>query len=138
MGTSFHLTLKVQAIKAAIFCAVGIVLFGANLWLMGRGVAVQQTASIVVVAALFFALGFPAVGLYWKVMAEGRKWAVNYYLLARMVRLFLAILILIVYAFVIQKNLLAFALNLFILYMADMICSTAFSVKMEQQMKYNQ
>lgn len=127
---------KAQAVKAVVLCVTGVALFFAEAALISREAALQQVPCIVVLATLFFALGLLGGGIYIKVMRGGGKWAMTYYLLAKMTRFFLALVIFVIYAFAIRTNLLALVLNLFALYLADLVCETVFSVKVEHLKKH--
>jgi len=127
--------IKNQVFKAITLCIAGMVLFAAEMWIGSREIAMQQVTSILVLATLFFAFGLLSASIYIKVMRGGGKWAMQYYMLAKSLRFFLALIILIVYALLIQTNLAVFAINLFVIYLIDIAYSTALSIRIEQQTK---
>lgn len=131
MDAPLKLTLQSLALKAVSLFVASIALFLAERAWMGRDVAIQQIPCIVVIATLFFALSLAASAIYLRIMRNGGKQAMGFYILHKGVRLMLAIAILIFYAFASHNNLLAFALNLFVLYIVEMVVSIVYTTKME-------
>lgn len=125
-----------QAVKALLLCVVGVILFLTEQCWLGRDVAIRQVPIIVGAATLFFAFGLLCSFLYLRIMQRGGKWAMNYYLLHTMIRLFIVVVLIVLYALLVHADLLAFSLNVFIIYLTEMICSTVTSVKIEHLMQH--
>lgn len=125
-------TIKAQLIKAFLLCLVGVVLFFAELSLSGRSVAVQQVPFIILLASLFFAIGLLANAVYLPLVRKGGKQLMGYYLLYKVVRFLIAVVVLVIYAVADMNNLLVFAINLLVMYLIEMICSIAFCAEIER------
>lgn len=137
MDAHVKLTLQCQSLRAFALFATGILLFLAeNAW-MGREIAVQQMPCIVGVATLFFALGLFSALLYIRIMRGGGRQAAGFYVLNQGLRLMLAVAVLLFYAFIVRTNLVAFALNLFVLYIVEIVFSLIYSTRMEHLTKKN-
>lgn len=125
-------------LKAVTLCVSCVLLFIIELLLAGRDAAVQQTPYMVLTATLFFALSTLGSLLYKVVMQQGGKRAISYYLLDKVVRLFLTIVLMVLYAFANGSNLLLFAINLLVLYMVSIITSIIFYAKVEHHISKKQ
>lgn len=125
-------------LKALILCATSVLLFFVGLPLVGREGVVQQVPYLILLPTLFFALSLGGCAVYKYVMSQKDKHAVAYYLCAKIVRLFLAIAVLLIYAFADGRNLLHFSINLLVLYLAGMVTSIYLYVKVEQNMSKKQ
>lgn len=121
--------------KAVIFSIVCALLFLVELMLTTQETALQQVPCLVVNAMLFYLLAVGCDAVYLWVMKEGGKRAISFYLLVKVLRLFLAIIVLLIYAFADCRNLLVFSMNIFVLYLVSMITSILFYVKTEQKFK---
>lgn len=121
--------------KAVIFSIVCALLFLIELMLATQETALQQIPCLVVNAMLFYLLAVGCDAVYLWVMKEGGKRAISFYLLVKVLRLFLAIIVLLIYAFADCRNLLVFSMNIFVLYLVSMITSILFYVKTEQRFK---
>lgn len=138
MDAQLKLTFQSHIVKAFILCLAGVALFLAERAWLGEETAIQQMPCIVGIATLFFALGLPASAVYVRIMRNGGKQAMGFYILQKGIRLMLAVAILVFYAFACHDNLLAFALNLFALYIVEMVASVIYTTKMERITKSNQ
>lgn len=125
-----------QAMKAVLLCLIGVILFLAEQYWIGRDVAIRQVPIIVGAATFFFAFGMLCSSIYLRIMRNGGKWAMNYYLLHTMIRLFVVVVSIVLYALLAHTDLLPFSLNVFIIYLTEMICSTVTSVKIEHLMQH--
>lgn len=131
MDALLKATIQSLLTKAIAYCATGIVLYLADLALWGQPVAMQQLPCILVLATLFFAFGLALSPLYLRIMRQGGKRAMGFYILQKGLRLMGALVLLVVYAFAGKENLVAFALNLFVLYIVGMVVSLIYSTRME-------
>lgn len=138
MDAPLKLTLRSQVAKAVSLALTGIALFLAEYAWFGRDAALQQMPCIISIATLFFALSLAASAIYLRIMRNGGKQAMGFYILHKGIRLMLAIAILVFYAFASHNNLLAFALNLFVLYIVEMVASVIYTTKMERITKLKQ
>lgn len=138
MDAQQRVTLRSQIVKAFSLCLAGVLLFLAERAWLGRDTAIQQVPWIVGIATLFFALVLPASAMFLRIMRNGGKRAMGFYILHKGVRLMLAIALLVLYAFASRDNLLVFAINLFALYIVEMVTSVIYATKMERITKSNQ
>lgn len=138
MDAQLKLTLRSHIVKAFGLCLTSVVLLLAERAWIGRDTAVQQVPCIVGIVTLFFALGIPATAFYLRIMRNGGKQAMSFYFLHKGIRLMLAIALLVFYAFARRGNLPTFALNLFALYIVEMVTSVIYTTKMERITKSNQ
>lgn len=125
-------TIKAQLIKAFLFCLVGVILFFAELSLCGRAIAVQQVPCIILLATLFFAIGLLANAVYVPLVRNGGRQLMGYYLLYKVVRFLIAVIVLVIYAVAGMNNLLEFAINLLVMYLIEMVCSIAYCAQIER------
>lgn len=72
------------------------------------------------------------------VMKDGAKRALSFYLVVKVVRFFLVVAILLIYGLADRRNILAFAINLLVLYIANVVTSMMYYIKMEQNIKKKQ
>jgi len=138
MDAQLKLTLQSHIVKAFSLCLAGVALFLAERSWLGMDVAIQQMPCIIGIATLFFALGLPTSAVYLRIMRNGGKQVMGFYILQKGIRLMLAVAILVFYALAGHDNLLAFALNLFALYIVEMVASVIYTTKMERITKSNQ
>lgn len=99
--------------------------------------AVQQVPCIILLTTLFFAVGLLANTVYLPLVRKGGKHLMGYYLLYKVVRFLLAIVLLVVYAVAGFENLLTFAINLLVVYLIEMICSIVFCAQIERNIQIN-
>lgn len=123
-------------VKEVVLLCLGVLVFCLAEKLLGRLAAGSELLPALSVSVGLLLL-FDAVCLliYERVMQSGGKMAVGFYLLTKTLRLLLAILILLVYAFVDCRHLLDFAIALFVLYVVQMVVSIQHQVKMERTNK---
>lgn len=121
-------------LKAATLCIASVLLFFISLAVAGKEVAFQQAPYLVLVSTLFFALSLGGGALFTVVMKDGGKRAISFYLLAKVLRLFLSIAVLLIYALADCRNILAFSMNLLVLYLVSMVTSIIYYVRVEQKL----
>lgn len=121
-------------LKAVTFCILSVLLFFADLSVGGKDVAFQQAPYLVIISTLFFALSLGGGALFTIVMKNGGKKAISFYLLAKVLRLFLSIAVLLIYALADSRHILAFSMNLLALYLGSMITSIIYYVRVEQKL----
>lgn len=123
-------------VKEVVLLCLGVLVFCLAEELLGRLAAGSELLPALSVSVGLLLL-FDAVCLliYERVMQSGGKMAVGFYLLTKTLRLLLAILILLVYAFFDCRHLLDFAIALFVLYVVQMVVSIQHQVKMERANK---
>lgn len=132
-------TAKSIVAKAVVYCIACMLLFFADHTFWGSDVAVQQIPFILLISTVFFSLGIVAAALYMHLMRTGRKKSLmTFYLLHKAVRLMVAVLLIVVYAFADKPNLLTFAMNLFVFYLVGMIMTLIHSMRMERLVKIKQ
>ena len=118
--------------KLVTLCITGILLLLSELLLADVSVA-QQQAPILIVTAIILAAASMGGSLVFKwVMNNGGRKAIGYYLIAKTLRIFIVIVIFLVYGIADGRNLLAFAINILALYLADVVTSIIFYVSIEK------
>ncbi len=119
---SFDQRIKKSLItKAITICVTGALLLLFELLLAGANVAMQQAPLLLVIATLIMAVNVLSSMVYKWIMKDGGRHAIGFYLIDKVVRFFLVIVIVLIYALADRRNLLAFALNLLVLYIADAV-----------------
>lgn len=136
MDKFLKLSFKNIIVKAVCFCLIGIILFFFNCLLQGKDIAIQQILGILFVSTLFFAYSLLASVAYIKIIRSGQKIITNFYILHEGIQILLAIGIIVFYAFARLNNLLTFSLNLFVLYIIQLITSVIYFIKMEHLIKF--
>lgn len=129
---------RCMSIKAITYFIVSALLFMFELMLAGQNVALQQAPLLLVNATLFMVLNIVSGIAYKWVMHDGGKRALSFYLIVKVIRFLLVVAILLVYALADRRNILAFAINLLVLYIANVITSMIFYIEMEQKIKKKQ
>lgn len=130
---SFDQRIKKSLItKAITICVTGALLLLFELLLAGTNVAMQQAPLLLVIATLIMAVNVLSSMVYKWIMKDGGRHAIGFYLIDKVVRFFLVIVIVLIYALADRRNLLAFALNLLVLYIADAVTSMICYVSIEQ------
>lgn len=118
--------------KAITICVTAALLLCFELMLAGANVAMQQAPPVVCVATLLMVVnGLSSMAYKW-IMKDGGRRAIGFYLIDKVVRFFLVIVIVLIYALADRRNLLAFAINLLVLYVADAVTSMMLYVSTEQ------
>lgn len=118
--------------KAITICVTAALLLCFELMLAGANVAMQQAPPVVCVATLLMVVnGLSSMNYKW-IMKDGGRRAIGFYLIDKVVRFFLVIVIVLIYALADRRNLLAFAINLLVLYVADAVTSMMLYVSTEQ------
>ncbi len=130
---SFDQRIKKSLItKAITICVTGALLLLFELLLAGANVATQQAPLLLVIATLIMAVNVLSSMVYKWIMKDGGRHAIGFYLIDKVVRFFLVIVIVLIYALADRRNLLAFALNLLVLYIADAVTSMICYVSIER------
>lgn len=130
---SFDQRIKKSLItKAITICVTGALLLLFELLLAGANVAMQQAPLLLVIAILIMTVNVLSSMVYKWVMKDGGRHAIGFYLIDKVVRFFLVIVIVLIYALADRRNLLAFALNLLVLYIADAVTSMICYVSIER------
>lgn len=130
---SFDQRIKKSLItKAITICVTGALLLLFELLLAGANVATQQAPLLLVIATLIMTVNVLSSMVYKWVMKDGGRHAIGFYLIDKVVRFFLVIVIVLIYALADRRNLLAFALNLLVLYIADAVTSMICYVSIER------
>lgn len=130
---SFDQRIKKSLItKAITICVTGALLLLFELLLAGANVAMQQAPLLLVIATLIMTVNVLSSMVYKWVMKDGGRHAIGFYLIDKVVRFFLVIVIVLIYALADRRNLLAFALNLLVLYIADAVTSMICYVSIER------
>lgn len=130
---SFDQRIKKSLItKAITICVTGALLLLFELLLAGTNVAMQQAPLLLVIATLIMAVNVLSSMVYKWIMKDGGRHAIGFYLIDKVVRFFLVIVIVLIYALADRRNLLAFALNLLVLYIADAVTSMICYVSIER------
>lgn len=118
--------------KAITICVTVALLLCFELMLAGANVAMQQAPPVVCVATLLMVVNGLSSMVYKWIMKDGGRRAIGFYLIDKVVRFFLVIVIVLTYALADRRNLLAFAINLLVLYVADAVTSMMLYVSTEQ------
>lgn len=118
--------------KAITICVTVALLLCFELMLAGANVAMQQAPPVVCVATLLMVVNGLSSMVYKWIMKDGGRRAIGFYLIDKVVRFFLVIVIVLIYALADRRNLLAFATNLLVLYVADAVTSMMLYVSTEQ------
>lgn len=130
---SFDQRIKKSLItKAITICVTGALLLLFELLLAGANVAMQQAPLLLVIATLIMTVIVLSSMVYKWIMKDGGRHAIGFYLIDKVVRFFLVIVIVLIYALADRRNLLAFALNLLVLYIADAVTSMICYVSIER------
>lgn len=117
--------------KAITICVTAALLLCFELMLAGANVAMQQAPPVVCVATLLMVVNGLSSMVYKWIMKDGGRRAIGFYLIDKVVRFFLVIVIVLIYALADRRNLLAFAINLLVLYVADAVTSMMLYVSTE-------
>lgn len=118
--------------KAITICVTVALLLCFELMLAGANVAMQQAPPVVCVVILLMVVNGLSSIVYKWIMKDGGRRAIGFYLIDKVVRFFLVIVIVLIYALADRRNLLAFAINLLVLYVADAVTSMMLYVSTEQ------
>lgn len=126
--------LKPISILALIYCIIGPVLLFTE-HLIGLDKEINQALPITLLSAFFFIYSYMSLLIFHNLYSKRDKRLTGFYLIDKIVRLLLSVLILLVYGLICGKDIVAFAVNLFTLYLVTMFFSSYYWIKKEQ--KYN-
>lgn len=119
-------------VRALIYIVIGYTLYMCeDLWLFEHIVAMQQLPYVIIISVILFLYGIVTSMIYNRVARRHSQMIMPMYLFSTSIRLMIIVVTFIFYAFIIRINLVAFALNLFVFYLVEMICSVAYSIKTE-------
>lgn len=118
--------------KLVTLCITGILLLLSELLLADVSVALQQAPILIVTAIILTAASMGGSLVFKWVMSNGGRKAIGYYLIAKTLRIFIVIVIFLIYGIADGRNLLAFAINILALYIADVVTSIIFYVGIEK------
>lgn len=119
-------------LKTVAFCITTALICAADTVLIGKANTARQAVYLVIVSVVYLLLSAAGYSLYRIVMKKGGKKAIGFYMLGKVLRLFVTIAILLIYALADCRNLLAFAMSVLALYLVSMVTSIIFYVKVEQ------
>ncbi len=131
-------TLESILLKAISLSATCILLFLADFACCRLEAAVQQAPFLIISATLFFALSLAGHAVYQIVIRRGGSTLIGFYMLCKVVRLFMAIAIAVIYALANRQNILIFSLNLLALYTVSMVTTIIYYVKVEHNFSKKQ
>lgn len=138
MDKLLRTTIKTQMLKALAFCVTGVLLFLIEQLLSGRTAAIQQFVFIIGLSGVFFAMGLMVNSIYLSLVRRGSKQLMGFFLLCKLARFVVAVLLLVVYALVDGSNLLLFAINLLAIYLVEMVLSVIYYARVERNIHKNQ
>lgn len=138
MDKLLRTTIKTQMLKALAFCVTGVLLFLIEQLLSGRTAAIQQIVFIIGLSGVFFAMGLMVNIIYLSLVRRGSKQLMGFFLLCKLARFVVAVLLLVVYALVDGSNLLLFAINLLAIYLVEMVLSVIYYARVERNIHKNQ
>ncbi len=125
--------LKPLSIIALIYVVAALLLFWGERLLVGEEVA-QQALPIVVLSGVYFAYSLVFVCVLNAVYGVGKRHTVvtGFHLINNVVRFFLSILLLAVYAVYIRVGLILFSVNLMVYYLITVIYTGWLGLQMER------
>lgn len=130
-------TLSHIGVKAFLYLLTGVLLFYANLYIVGWNVALRQTVGIVGTSSVLFAGTLVSNFIYLRLMTRGGKSVMGFYLSIKLIRLLFAVSAVVGYAVLNGSDLPVFAINLFVLYLVGGGLSLLHYAKMERILKRN-
>lgn len=96
---------------------------------------VGQAAVLCIGSAMLFAFDWISAMVHSRVLSQSNGKVMGFYLGSKLIKLFLAIISLLVCALFGEMNVLATALNVFVLYLVSLTCSTICYASVEQAVK---
>lgn len=91
-----------------------------------------NAVKIAVIGVVFFAYTLLSLFVHQHLLLGRSNLLISYYLLDKILRLFVAIALLIAYKFYVEKGLVLFAINLFVYYLTTALLTTIYSIKTEK------
>ena len=126
--------IKPLSILALIYCCLGPLLL-----IVETKVAhispTQQAFPITLLAIFFFAYSLLSLYIFNKLIDNHSKSVTHFYLISKTLRFFLCMVLIVIYGVITREGLLAFAINLFVFYMATVIYTTIYCAKAEYKNK---
>lgn len=126
--------MKPISLLALIYCCVGPLLLVLEQYSCNVPPA-QQALPITLLAVFFFTYSLLELYLFDRLISSGSKKLTHFYLVSKMTRLMLCVLILVGYGFLVREGLLTFAINLFAFYMVTMVFTTVCCTIAERKKK---
>ncbi len=138
MDKLLRTTIKAQMLKALAFCVTSVLLFLIEQACSGRVAAIQQIVFIIGLSGVFFAMGLMVNSIYLSLVRKGSKQLMGFFLLCKLARFVVAVLLLVIYALADGSNLLLFAINLLVIYLVEMVLSVIYYARVERNTPKNQ
>lgn len=138
MDKLLRTTIKTQMLKALAFCVTGVLLFLIEQACSDRVAAIQQIVFIIGLSGVFFAMGLMVNSIYLSLVRKGSKQLMGFFLLCKLARFVVAVLLLVIYALADGSNLLLFAINLLVIYLVEMVLSVIYYARVERNTPKNQ
>ena len=138
MDKLLRTTIKAQMLKALAFCVTGVLLLLIEQACSGRVAAIQQIVFIIGLSGVFFAMGLMVNSIYLSLVRKGSKQLMGFFLLCKLARFVVAVLLLVIYALADGSNLLLFAINLLVIYLVEMVLSVIYYARVERNTPKNQ
>lgn len=123
------------ALKAILFILIGVVTYFISYYVSGYLSALRLTPSLVIASTVFFAMSVAGTVVYKFAMQDGGSRAIGFYLLAKVVRLAVAVILILAYTWLDGSSIPTFAIYILALYLVSMTVSLVFHVKVEQNIK---
>ena len=125
---------KPISILALVYFVLGPLLLIAETCI-GHISPAQQALPITLLAVFFFTYSLLSIYLFNKWVAKQPKRITHFYLISKTLRFFLCIVMLVIYGITVREGVLTFAINLFVFYMATVVCTTIYFAKYEYKNK---
>ena len=138
MDKLLRTTIKAQMLKALAFCVTGVLLFLIGQACSGRVAAFRHIVFIIGLSGVFFAMGLMVNSIYLSLVRKGSKQLMGFFLLCKLARFVVAVLLLVIYALADGSNLLLFAINLLVIYLVEMVLSVIYYARVERNTPKNQ
>ena len=126
--------IKPLSILALIYCCLGPLLLIVETKIANVP-PTQHALSITLLAIFFFSYSLLTLHIFNKLIAIKSKSVTHFYLISKTLRFFLCIVLIVIYGVITREGLLAFAINLFVFYMATVIYTTIYCAKEEYKNK---
>lgn len=121
-----------MGILALIYCCLGPIL----LLVESQFTSVQPmrlAAAITFLAIFFFSYSMLSLTVFKRLINQKSKLMTSYYLADKMIRLIACILIIVVYGLLVKTDILIFALNLFVYFVATVVYTSYYCIKEENK-----
>lgn len=129
------LRVKYLLLEALVFLIICPLLFFSEITMGGRDNMSGQAVVLSIGSAILFAFDWISAGVHAHVLRRSNGKVLGFYLGSKLIKLFIAIVSLLICALFSEMNVLATALNVFVLYLVSLICSTVCYASVEQAVK---